>query len=71
MGFIRIFLIFLLIYFVFKILFRMIFSPSQNEKRFYEDRSRKEGDVIVENRSPEDKKVSDKEGEYVDYEEID
>lgn len=49
----------------------MIFSPSQNEKRFYEDRSRKEGDVIVENRSPEDKKVSDKEGEYVDYEEID
>ena len=71
MAIVRIFLIFLVIYFVFKFLARMILSPTQNETRINDDRNRKEGEVIVENKSDRDKLVSDKEGEYIDYEEVD
>ncbi len=71
MGLLRIFLIFFLIYIVFKTVMKMIFPPAKSDNQFFENTRQKEGEVIVENRSADNKKVSDKEGEYVDYEEVD
>ncbi len=71
MALFRILLIFLLIYFVFKIIGRMIFPAAGRSNHFFEDQRDKEGDVIVEDKSAGNKKVSDKEGEYIDFEEID
>lgn len=85
-GFIRVILIFLLIYFGIKIIIRY-FGPAilryimkrigkSMSKRFYESQNQRkqqsrEGEVTIDKKPPKGRKSNNDVGEYVDYEEID
>jgi len=83
MGFLRTIAIIVVIYYAFKFLMRLLapflmkkmadkigsqFHQNQQGRQKYE--SKPEGEVTVEDRTQKASKISDSEGEYVDYEEI-
>ena len=72
--FLRILLIFLVVYMIirfFQSLFKPVITPnSQQRSQQYQDK-RKKGEVtIVKKNTSSNKKVSENDGEYVDYEEV-
>ncbi len=74
MGFIRIILIFALLYLVVRLLSRVLFPPRKSNfhDRDMRDRGskKKEGDVTVEDKQPRNKKIDKDDGDYIDYEEV-
>lgn len=74
MAFLRIILIFALLYFAAKLLGRLIFPPRTgryNERdSFNRGKQENEGDVTVENSKTRNKKINKDEGDYIDYEEV-
>lgn len=68
MAFLRIVLIFLLIFLAVRLLGRVLFpNPSGGKK----SSGPSEGDVTVENKQKGKKHIKKDEGEYIDYEEMD
>mgnify|MGYP001036699046 CR=1 FL=1 len=71
MGFLRLILIFLVIYFVAKLLSRVFFTPSTGNSGSSGEQKKKEGEVTIDNSATNRKKqISKDEGEYIDYEEV-
>ncbi|MGC9344200.1 MAG: hypothetical protein ACP5E3_15970 [Bacteroidales bacterium] len=74
MAFLRILLIFALLYFAARLVGRLLFPPrtGRNSQRdtFNRGRKEREGDVTVEDRNPHKKKINKDEGDYIDYEEV-
>ena len=68
MGFLRVLLIFVLLYLSVRLLGRLLFPPRQSG--YGPEEGKPEGDVTVENKGPQGKKINKDEGDYVDYEEI-
>ncbi len=67
MAFLRIVLIFLLIFMAVRLLGRILFPDPSNKK----SSGPSEGDVTVEKKSRDKKHIKKDEGEYIDYEELD
>ena len=67
MAFLRIVLIFFLIFLAVRLLGRILF-PDPSKKK---STGPSEGDVTVENKDKDGKRIKKDEGEYIDYEEID
>jgi len=72
------FLFFILIYYLFKFVTRLLFPFLFNKYRpgpanpFHSTyKQRKEGEVTIENTPKKEKKIKGDEGEYVDYKEVD
>ena len=78
MGFFRIILIALIIYYIARIIFRILtpillnsfIKKMQNNQSYTESKKREEGEITIEN-VPKKNKKNDNLGEYVDFEEID
>ncbi len=83
MGFIRTILILLVIYFLFKVVVRVILplllkkfvekKSQEFQDRFNQHEKKPEGEITIEtkeNKKKKDRKDKDDDGEYVDYEEI-
>ena len=68
MRFLFVIFIFLLIYYILKGFFRMIF-PSSDKNKFYNQQNKKQGDITIEQITKEKRKKNN-DGEYIDYEEI-
>ena len=76
-GFLRTLLVILIVYYAIKLIAKYVLplfvnQPNQH-KNFQNDRNsdRREGDVTIEGNRPKGGKISNDEGEYVDFEEID
>jgi hypothetical protein len=68
MSFLRILLIFALLYFAVRLLGRILFPSQRNS--FSGGNVKPEGDVTVENNNQHGKNIKKDEGDYVDYEEV-
>ena len=68
MSFLRILLIFALLYFAVRLLGRLLFPSQRNS--FGQGNDKPEGDVTVENNNHHGKKIKKDDGDYVDYEEV-
>ena len=71
MGFFKLLFLFLLGYYLFRLL-GFLFRPrkSQSNQHFQQNNHRKEGDVSINLKQEQKKHISKDDGDYIDYEEV-
>ena len=76
LTFIKVILVFVIVYYLMKLLFRYFIqkflnSHNMNTNNFSKEKEKKEGEITVEKTENKDKIHTKEEGEYVDYEDVD
>ena len=74
--FLKVILVFVIVYYLMKIVFRHFLQKflnkyNSNMKDFFHTQEKKEGEVSIEKTEHKKKKHSKDEGEYIDFEEVD